>query len=265
MTDPRQPIQPGDPLPAAPLRPPDFVDDFTDGPDPSRWVAHYLPPWTTPDRSAGRFRSTTHGLELRIEADQPDWRPEDAPLRVSNLQTGTFSGPVGSSRSTHRHRPDGLVVRTETPLDLRWAPSSGRVDVTVSASVDTGCVLAAWLVGTEHRDERESGELCLVEIDGEAVGETTTARTGVKAHHDPRLRTDMAEVELGFDASRPHTWTVIWGNNQTVIGCEGRVIRRLAQAPDYPLLLLVGLFEVGRPAGDYPKTAMVHRVVGWQD
>jgi len=75
----------------------------------------------------------------------------------------------------------------------------------------------------------------------------------------------MTQVALGFDASRPHTWTVIWGNGETVIGCEGRVIRHLAQAPDYPLLLLVGLFEVGPPAGDYPKTAMVHRVVGWQD
>lgn len=185
MTGPRHPLQAGDPLPAVPQRAPDFVDDFTSGPDPSRWVVHYLPPWTTPDRSAGRFRSTARGLELRIEADQPDWRPEDAPLRVSNLQTGTFSGPVGSTRGTHRHRPDGLVVRTETPLCLLWAPSSGRVDVTLSASVDAGCVLAAWLVGTEHRDERESGELCLVEIDGEAVGATTTARTGVKGTTTP--------------------------------------------------------------------------------
>src|SRR3954447_17577188 len=101
----------------------DLVEDFTDLTlDPHRWVDHYLPHWTTPDRSRARYALTENGLQLRIEADQLDWRPEDAPLRVSNLQTATFSGPVGSTRGTHRHRPDGLTVRTVTPARLLWAP-----------------------------------------------------------------------------------------------------------------------------------------------
>ncbi|MFI6424624.1 hypothetical protein [Promicromonospora sp. NPDC050880] len=253
------------PLPAPPHRAPDVDDDFAAGPDPALWVPHYLPHWTTPDRSAARYRTTPHGLELRIEADQPDWRPEDAPLRVSNLQTGTFSGPVGSPRGTHRHRDDGLVVRTPTPTRLLWAPSAGRVDLTVSASRDPGCMLAAWLVGTEHDDERASGEVCVVEIDAAAIGATTTARTGLKAHHDPGLTTDMAEVALPFDATRPHTWTAIWGAGETVIGCEGTVLRRIPQSPRYPLFLMVDLFEIGSPGGGYPKTAVVHRVRGWQE
>lgn len=250
-------------LPPPPDREPDFADDFAGPLDESRWVPHYLPQWTTPERSVARHRPTPHGLELLIEEGQPDWRPEDAPLRVSNLQTGTFSGPLGSTRGTHRHRPDGLVVRTPQPLRLTWAPSSGRVDVTLAASTDQGCMIAAWLVGTEHEDDRAAGEICLVEIDASAVGPTTTARTGLKAHHDTRLRTDMVEVELPFDASRPHTWTAIWGDGETVIGCEGTVLRRLPQAPDYPLLLLVDLFEIGPPGGTYPKRATVRRVRGW--
>src|SRR5690606_251439 len=124
-------------------------------------------------------------------ADQPDWRPEDAPLRVSNLQTGTYSGPVGSTRGTHRHRPDGLVVRTPTPTPLLWTPSAGRVEVTVSATAAPGCMLAAWLVGTEHLEPRDAGEVCLFELDGDAVGAASArARCGVKAHGDPRLVTD---------------------------------------------------------------------------
>nr|BFF20929.1 hypothetical protein GCM10025730_44500 [Promicromonospora thailandica] len=232
-------------------------------------MPHYLPHWTTSDRSAARFRTTADGLELRIEADQPDWRPEDAPMRVSNLQTGTFSGPVGSRRGTHRHREDSLVVRTETPTRLLWAPAAGRVDLTVSASRDEGCMLAAWLVGTEHeantpRDaDGTSGEVCVVEIDATAIGAATTARTGLKAHHDPDLTSDMAEVELPFDVTRPHTWTAIWGAGETVIGCGGTVLRRIPQSPRYPLFLMVDLFEIGPPAGSYPKTAVVHRVRGW--
>lgn len=251
-------------FPAAPLRSPDLHDDFARGLDRSRWVAHYLPHWTTPDRSAARVRAVPGGLELRIEADQPDWRPEDAPLRVSNLQTGVFSGPHGSTRGTHRHRDD-VTVRRETGQRLLFAPSAGRVDLTVSASRDPGCMTAAWLVGTEHLSPDDAGEICVFEIDADAIGATTTARSGIKAHGDARLVDDMREVVAPLDASRPHTWSVVWGDGETVIGCDGRVVRRIRQSPDYPLLLLVDLFEVAPPGGTYPKTAVLHEVTGWAD
>lgn len=255
-------------LPEPPARAADFDDDFA-APHlrRDRWVDHYLPHWTSPDQSRARYDIDRAGLRLRIDADQPDWREEDAPLRVSNVQTGVFSGPVGSHRGTHRHRPDGLVVRTQTPESLLWAPTAGRVDVTVSASVDEGCMLAAWLVGTEHLSEHDTGELCIFEIDADTVGEQESrARCGVKAHSDRRLTTDMTEVVLPLDASKPHTWTVLWGPSGTLIGCEGVVVKRSPQAPAYPLFLLIDLFEIG-PRSDsrtcYPKTARVHRVRGW--
>ncbi|GAA3628645.1 hypothetical protein GCM10022236_33750 [Microlunatus ginsengisoli] len=253
----------GDPLPAPPDRAPDLADDFATGPRSELWVGHYLPHWTTPDRSAARTGPTEDGLRLRIDEDQPDWRPEDAPMRVSNLATGTFSGPLGSTRGTHRHRDDGLTVRTPTPTRLLWAPSAGRVDLTVSATRDAGCMLAGWLVGTEHGGEQDSGEVCVFEIDASAIGTHTVARTGLKAHHDPRLVTDMTEVVLPFDATRPHTWTAIWGAGRTLIGCEGTVVRRIEQASAYPLFLMLDLFEIGPPGGSYPKSALLHRVRGW--
>lgn len=249
-------------LPAAPNRQPNIDDDFAHGLSPDRWVASYLPQWTTPERALARYAMVPTGIQLRIESDQPDWRPEDAPLRVSNLQTGVFSGPVGSPFGTHRHRAD-LEVRTQTPQRLLFAPSQGRVDVTVSASRDSNCMVAAWLVGTEHRSPAESGEICIFEIDADAIGKTTRARTGIKAHHDPHLTTDMTDVTLPFDASSPHTWTVIWGSGTTVVGCEGHVLRRIAQAPRYPLFLMIDLFEIGPRRGNYPKSATIHRVRAW--
>ncbi|MFD7700679.1 hypothetical protein [Streptomyces caelestis] len=256
------------PLPEPPDREPDFEDDFTSarlGSD--RWVDHYLPHWTSPERSRARYDIDGSGLRLRIDADQLDWREEDAPLRVSNLQTGVFSGPAGSRRGTHRHRTDGLVVRTETPQRLLWAPAAGRVEVTVSASVDEGCMLAAWLVGTEHLSDKDSGEICIFEIDADAVGgRTTRARCGVKAHSDARLATEMSEVVLPLDASEPHTWTAVWGPSGTIVGCEGVILKQTPQSPGYPLFLMIDLFEIGpRPdtGTSYPKTARVHRVRGW--
>ena len=73
---------------------------------PNRWVPHYLPQWTTPDRSMARFDLTGDALQLRIDSDQPAWREGDGELRVSNVQTGTYSGPLGSRRGQHRHRTD---------------------------------------------------------------------------------------------------------------------------------------------------------------
>ena len=260
-------LEPETRLPDPPTRAPDVEDDLT-GPllRGDLWIDHYLPHWTTSERSAARYDLDAEGLRLRIDADQLDWRPEDAPMRVSNLQTGLSAGPLGSTRGTHRHREDGLVVRTPASTSLLWAPSAGRVEVTVSASADPDCMLAVWLVGAEHREPQHSGEVCLFEIDADSVGSARpVARCGLKAHHDPRLRTDMTEVVLPVDPGGPHTWTVVWGGGATTIACEGVVLRRLDQAPDYPLVLMVDLFEIGEPRGRYPKTARVHGVRGWDE
>ena len=259
-------LQTGDPFPEPPQWPSDIHDDFT-APTlrTDLWVDHYLPHWTTPERSRARYGVTDAGLELRIDVDQLDWRPEDAPLRVSNLQTGLFSGPVGSSRGTHRHRADGLLVRTETPEISLWAPAAGRVDLRVSASIDAGCMLAAWLVGSEAESEEDAGEICLFEIDGSAIGSHTRVRTGVKAHGDPRLQTEMSEVSVPIDASKPHSWSALWDQDGVLIGCEGVVVFSSAQVLEYQLFLMVDLFEIeprSQPSA-YPKTALVHSVRGW--
>ena len=255
-------------MPVPPPGAPD-VDDAFVGPrlDSSVWVDHYLPQWTTPDRSRARTSFLPGGgLSLQIEADQPDWRPEDAPLRVSNLQTAVFSGPMGSDRGTHRHRSDGLIVRTSVEPRLLWAPPSGYVEVTLSASSTPGTMTAVWLVGVELDSPDDSGEICVAEIDGSAIGAVTgragsvRVRAGVKAHHDPRLTTDMAEIDVPVRADRSHTWAVRWAADGVLIGCEGRLVRRIPQRLDYPLQLMLDLFEV-EPAA--PARTLLYRVRAW--
>jgi hypothetical protein len=68
-----------------------------------------MPHWTTPERSAARYELVDGLLRLRIEVDQPAWRDADGGLRVSNLQSGSWSGPL--------HSPRG---NTDTPTDCRW-------------------------------------------------------------------------------------------------------------------------------------------------
>ena len=245
-----------------------FEDDFT-GPALAgdRWVAHYLPHWSTPEHSAARYTLDAGVLTLRIDADQPPWLPEEE-LRVSNIQTGSFSGPVGSDRGTHRHRP-GLTVRTAQPTRRLYTPSTGMVEARLRATADPTCMLAVWLVGFEETAPEQAGEICIAELYGHALGPGgSTVRMGIKAHHDPRLGEDMADIALGIDATDWHTYAAAWTPEETRFYVDDRQVRTLSQGLDYPLQLMIDLFEF--PAGPvrdpaaYPKTGQVASVRGYQ-
>jgi hypothetical protein len=246
-----------------------FAEDFTGGVlDDRRWVAHYLPQWTTPDRSAARFDLRPGWLRLRIDADQPAWLPDGGPLRVSNLQTGSFSGPLGSARGQHRHRPD-LTVVSPQPTRRLFTPSGGLVEASLRASADPTCMLAVWLVGFEGDAPDQSGEICVAELYGDRIGATGSAvRLGIKAHHDPRLREDMTDVQLDLDATGWHTYAAAWDSRQTRFYVDHELVRTVPQGLDYPLQLMIDLFEF--PAGDtrdpsaYPKTGDVGPVRGYR-
>src|SRR5918994_7027511 len=97
----------------------EFEDTFDgDELDEGRWIPYYLPHWSTWERSAARYEVGGGCLRLLIEADQQPWCPElDGQVRVSSLQTGLFSGPLGSTIGQHRFNPE-VVVR-EGPHDIR--------------------------------------------------------------------------------------------------------------------------------------------------
>lgn len=234
--------------------------------DESRWLAHYLPHWTTPERSGARYRLGGGGLELLIDADQPPWRDQDGRMRVSNLQTGSFSGPAGSEIGQHRHR-SGLTVQSPQPTRRLWTPSAGRVEATMSASDDPTCMLALWLVGLEEHSPDDSGEICVAELFGDAIGPgSSRVRLGVKAHHDPRLRTEMIDLDLALDATQEHTYAAAWDSRRVRFYVDDHLVHSVAQGLDYELQLMVDLFEFpvkdARPSSEYPKSARIQHIRG---
>jgi hypothetical protein len=235
--------------------------------DAERWVAHYLPQWSTPERSAARFDLVPGRLRLRIEADQPAWRDDADGLRVSNIQTGAHSGPVGSPIGQHRHTT-GLTVITPQPTRRLYTPTHGMVEAVLRASPDPTCMLAFWLVGFEEHPE-QSGEICVAELFGSAIGPSASrVRIGVKAHHDPHLRDDMEEVRLDIDATSWHGYAATWTPEEIRFFVDDQLVRTVHQGLDYPLQLMVDLFEfptteVRDPAA-YPKVAEVSAVRGYR-
>ena len=92
-----------------------FEDDF-DGAelDPDVWLPHYLPAWSSRAATAARYEIRDSCLHLTIPPDQGLWCADDhtPPLRVSGIQSGNFSGPIGSTEHGRR----GAKSRSHTPV-----------------------------------------------------------------------------------------------------------------------------------------------------
>jgi beta-glucanase (GH16 family) len=130
-------------------------------------------------------------------------------------------------------------------------------------------MLAFWLVGFEEESPESSGEICVAELFGHAVGpRRSDVRIGVKAHNNPRLQDDMEEVALDLDATDWHTYAVAWAPDQVCFYVDDRLVRTVYQRIEYPLQLMVNLFEfpegTDRKPAAYPKFGGVKAVRGYR-
>jgi hypothetical protein len=257
---------------------PDFDERFA-GPDldPAVWTASYLPAWSSRAASAATSTIGSDGLRLTIPPEQGLWCPDlhETPLRVSAVQSGNRSGPVGSTDGQQPFR-DGLVVREEQPTVLGFTPFRGEVAVTCRAALGPRSMFSAWMVGLEDRPER-SGEICLVEIFGDALapdadgGPTARYGCGVHPFRDPGLVEDFAAPVIAVDVTQTHTYAAEWTADGVGFTLDGVLVRTTAQSPAYPMQLILGLFDfpdrataAQREGREPPPTPelVVHRVVG---
>ena len=236
--------------------------------DPAVWFPYYLPHWSSRAASAADWSIRPDGLHLRIGPDHPRWAPavHEEPLRVSCLQTGSFAGPVGSAVGQQPFRA-GLTVQEAQPTMWGWTPRYGTVEVRMRGTVTARSMIACWLAGIEDRPER-SGEVCIAEIFGSAVSDGHAGvGMGVHAFRDPALVEDFAALRLPLDVAGLHTYTVEWAPGSLRFLVDGDLVRSSDQAPDYPMQLMVGVFDFPdrAPAGEGEAPVaelVVARVVG---
>jgi hypothetical protein len=243
-----------------------FHDSF-DGPelDLERWVPHHLPQWSSRELSAARYEIADGALRLLITADQEPWCPRlDGAVRVSSLQTGLFAGPLGSTIGQHRFHPDAVVAEAQQNVRL-FTPQYGRIELRGKASDDPNAMVALWLIGYEDEPER-SAEICVCEIFGRDVAEAG-AKIGMGVHPfgDARIVDDFEAVPLPVDVREFHVYAADWTPGGVSFLVDGEVVRTVDQSPDYPMQLMLGIYEFPdadaerRPA-DYPKEFVVDDV-----
>ena len=205
-----------------------FEDRFS-GPDLDRevWFPHYLPAWSSRAATAASYRVDAEGLTLDVPVDHPTWCPEThpTPLRVSGVQSGSWSGPLGSTLG-QQHFTDGLTVLEEQERFEGWLPTGGRVEISARMALSHRSMAALWLGGFEDDDEQlRCGELCVFEVFGKDLGPAERPlRRGRRRHQgvprpgahpglrrspaaDRRARAAPVRRRVGRRAGRSSAWT----------------------------------------------------------
>jgi Glycosyl hydrolases family 16 len=237
-----------------------FLDHF-DGPDLDAevWVAHYLPHWSSRAQSAATYDVADSELRLSIPADQGLWCAGDhePPLRVSGVQSGAFSGEVGSTVGQQPFR-EGQVVREEQPARWGWTPEHGVLEVRARMQLSPRSMASVWMIGLEDRPER-CGEICVFEVFGDAP---TAIGMGIKRIRDPRLTQDFEAPTLAIDVSEHHVYAADWHPGRVDFLVDGEHVRSVDQAPAYPMQMMVAVFDfpehdaAGEHAGHVPVLAV---------
>jgi hypothetical protein len=230
--------------------------------DPEVWFPYYLPHWSSRSQSAATWSVRDDGLHLSIPNDQPLWCPDrhDGPLRVSCIQSGAFAGPLGSTIGQQPFR-DGLTVSEEQRPMWGYTPLYGTIEVTMRGVITSRSMFAFWMSGIEDRPER-SGEICVAEMFGDAVGDGF-AEVGMGLHRfrDPNLVEEFATERLALDVAEFHTYAVDWQRGSVVFSVDGAIVRRLNQSPDYPMQLMIGVFDFPAKATYTNATVPVPEVI----
>ena len=226
-----------------------FVDDFDgDELDTEVWLPHYLPQWSSRAESAATYSVAGSELRLTIPPELGLWCEGDhqPPLRVSGIQSGVYSGEVGSTVGQQPFR-DGVVVREHQPAWWGWTPEYGRLEVRARMELSPRSMAGVWMSGLEDRPER-SAEILLFEVFGDALATnggrpTAAVGMGTRAFRDPAMTGDFEAPRLEIDVARFHDYAAEWRPGRVDLLVDGEHVKTIAEAPDYPMQMMVALFD----------------------
>jgi len=243
-----------------------FEDDFDgDALDLSVWVPHYLPAWSSRAETAADYEIRDSCLRLRIRPDHGLWLPDlhPTPLRVSGIQSGNFSGPVGS---TIGQQPfvAGQIVAEEQDTLWGWTPSSGFLEMRARAAISPRSMVAWWMVGLEQIPE-QSAEICVAEIFGGAVEQGVSAAVGCGLHpfRDPRISEDFAAPRVAIDVAEFHDYAVDWTDERVTFFVDGEAIRSCERPPTYPMQMMIAVFDFADRSVGGDDDLVPELVVDW--
>jgi hypothetical protein len=227
-----------------------FSDDFNEKTlDLGRWVPHYLPHWSSRARSSPSYHLYDSSLVLFISEDQGPWCPEfDGELRVSALQTGQFSGDLGSKIGQHRFNKEVCVREIQTTMRL-FTPLYGRIVLRARAKMLTNSLVSLFLIGFEEIPEN-SGEITVMEVFGHDVhSDGVIIGRGIKSINDDRLETEIVKTKLPIRITDWHIYAMDWSRDGVKFYLDNELISSSDQSPRYTMQLMLTFYQLSSQNG----------------
>ena len=220
-------------------------EDF-DAPSLDRtvWLPNYLPAWSSRAETEAVYEIRDSCLRLSIPPSRGLWMPDDhsTPLRLSGMQTGNFSGPVGSTIG-QQPLAGGSVVREEQETFWGFTPQYGRLEMRARGVITPRSMVAWWMVGLEDSPSH-CAEICVFEIFGDAVRPgSAEVGMGFKKFRDPDVAQDFSAPRLPIDPSSFHDYTVDWTEERAEFSVDNVLIRSCPRPPAYPMHMTIALFD----------------------
>ncbi len=246
-----------------------FEDDFNELKlNEANWLPFYLPQWSSRAASKPNYIIENSHLILQITKAQQPWCPEfNGVVKCSSIQTGVFAGPLGSTIGQHGVFNKNCVVREEQETQHTFLPRYGLIEIKAKGINSSSNVVSLWMIGYEDEPQR-SGELCVFEIKGWNVKEKAAViGYGIHQFADPKLNEAFFEEVFELDVMDFHVYAVEWMPGKSIFYIDGQKIKELPQAPDYPMQLMLGIYEVPEGKADdsnYPKEFVIDWVRGYQ-
>jgi hypothetical protein len=220
-------------------------------------VPHYLPQWSSRAESAPTYSVAGSELRLTIPPDQGLWCEGDhePPLKVSGIQSGVYSGEVGSTVGQQPFR-DGVVVREFQPAQWGWTPEYGLLEVSARMDLSPRSMAGVWMVGLEDRPER-SAEILIFEVFGDALATergrpTAAVGMGTRRFRDPAMTGHFEAPRLEIDVTGFHDYAAAWRPGRVDFLVDGEHVKTVHEAPDYPMQMMVAVFDFPEKAGSTP-------------
>ncbi|WP_073252357.1 glycoside hydrolase family 16 protein [Cryptosporangium aurantiacum] len=222
------------------------MDDF-DGAELNTdvWLPHYLPAWSSRAATRASYTVAASSLRLTVPPEHGLWCADDhtPPMRVSGIQSGNWSGPLGGTRGQQPYR-NGTTVREEQPEFRGWLPTGGRLEMRARMVLGPTSMAAWWLVGFEDVPE-QCAEICVAEVFGSAVvpGESAEVGMGLHAFRDPAVAEDFSAPRLPIDVAEFHTYAVDWTRSRVAFYVDGEFVRECPRPPWYPMQHMLAVFD----------------------
>jgi hypothetical protein len=177
-----------------------------------------------------------------------------------------FSGPVGSTIGQQPFR-DGAIVREAQPAHWGWTPHHGLIEVRARMELSPRSMAAVWMVGLEDEPAR-CAEICVFEVFGDAIedaGGNASAAVGMGVHpfRDPAIVDEFAAERVAIDVTEPHVYAADWRPGRVDFLIDGRRVKTVGQAPDYPMQMMVAVFDFPEKAASAPAGHVPLLAVDW--